>query len=206
VWLQLLRAGAGALAALFLGTGLSLSTSGTSHEFATYLAFYGVCSLFAFAVFLLSLSIHSRREAGPETRPLNWGDLVRMRVPIESDEAEAIKQVAIRGARHVHAELGASRRKLDDALAHGYWWNVRFEGLESAEWQLARDALADAAPSIYDSVAPIYALVDDMNAQANNHQQGGHDEFGDATTREMRSLRSRITTAQRALQKYFSAP
>jgi hypothetical protein len=53
-------------------------------------------------------------------------------------------------------------------------------------------------------VAPIYALVDDMNAQANNHQQDGHDEFGDETAREMRSLRSRITTAQRALQKYFS--
>lgn len=100
MWLQLLRASAGALAVLFLGTGLSLSTGGASHEFFTYLTFYGVGLLFAFAVFLLTLTIHSRREADPETRPLNWGDLVRMRVPIESSEAESIKQVARRGARH----------------------------------------------------------------------------------------------------------
>jgi hypothetical protein len=61
------------------------------------------------------------------------------------------------------------------------------------------------APGIYDSVAPVYVLIDDMNAQANNHQQGGHDNVSDETAREMKSLRSRITSALRALEKYYSA-
>ncbi|MDX6610020.1 MAG: hypothetical protein QOF85_1945 [Solirubrobacterales bacterium] len=209
MWLQLLRAGAGALAALFLGTGLGLSTDGASHESATYLGFYGTGALLVLAAILLSLAIHSRKEvakeADPKTRPLRWEDLARMRVPVEAEGAKEHRQTARRGARHIHAELEASRKKLDDALAHGYWWNVGLEGLQSGEWQRARDVLADDAPVIYDSVAPLYVLIDDMNAQANNYQQGGHDDFSEETTREMRSLRSRITSTQRALQKYYSA-
>lgn len=89
--------------------------------------------------------IHSSKEADPSTRPLRWKDLARMRVPVGAEGAEEHKQQTRRGARHIHTELEASRKKLDDALAHDYWWNVRLEGLQSGEWQRARDALADDA-------------------------------------------------------------
>jgi hypothetical protein len=205
--LQLARVGSGGLAGLLLAKGLDLSTDTGGHEFVTYLGFYGFGVLFALMAVGLTIVIHSRKEATahPRTRPLRWEDLRTMRVPLESDTEAEVGRTAKRGARHVHAELDASRKKLNDALANGYWWNVRLEGLQSGEWGRAKDSLADEAPKVYDAVAPIYVLVDDMNAQANNHDLGGTDHFDENTAQEMRSLRGKIRTVQRVLQEYYEA-
>lgn len=77
------------------------------------------------------------------------------------------------------------------------------EGLQSTEWAKSKDLLADVAPTVYDAVAPVYVLIDAMNVQAGNHLQGGLDEFDEGTARELRSLRSRIKTTQRALKNYY---
>ena len=89
-----------------------------------------------------------------------------MRVPVESDSEADDKRAARRHARHIHAELEASRKRTDEAIGHGYWWNVMLEGLQSTQWANGRDLLADVAPKIYDAVAPVYVLIDAMNVQA----------------------------------------
>jgi hypothetical protein len=209
LWLQLARVGCGGAAAILLGAGVDTSTDGESHAFVTYLGFYGAGGLLVAASIWLTIVIHGHKEAeaatGPKTRPLRWEDLQKMRVPIESDAHAESLRIAKRGARHIHAELDSIRKKVNDALTNGFWWNVVMEGLQSREWQRGKDALADEAPKVYDTVASVYVLADDMNAKANNHAQGGHDEFSDDTAAELRSLRSRIKTAQRALQKFFDA-
>jgi len=207
--LQLGRVGCGALATLFLGKALDLSTDGGGHELVTYLAFYGIAGLLVLATVWLWVAIHRNRESAaeqtPRTRPMTWGDLATMRVPVEMGEEESLKKSAKRGARHVHSELEANRKKINDALNRGYWWNVAMEGLQSGEWRRAKDLLADDAPKVYDAVALVYVLIDDMNDQANNHLQGGHDDFGEKTAREMRSLRARISSAQGRLRSYFES-
>lgn len=209
LWLQFARIGCGTLATLLLGKGLDLSTDTGGHESVTYLGFYGVAGLFVLAAVWLSIVIHRHREsateATPRTRSMTWGDLKTMRVPLETSEEEALKRTAKRGARYVHAELDANHKKVNDALNNCYWWNVVMEGLQSGEWQRARDSLADDAPKVYDAVAPVYVLIEDMNDQANNHLQGGHDDFDADTAKEMRSLRSKIRTAQRTLRSYYES-
>ena len=207
--LQLARVGCGAIATLLLGKGLDLSTDTGGHEFVTYLGFYGVAGLFVLAAVWLSIVIHGNKEAAsetsPRTRPQTWGDLKAMRVPLEAGEEEELKRSAKRGARYVHAELDANRKKVNDALNNGYWWNVLMEGLQSGEWQQARDSLADDAPKVYDAVAPVYVLIADMNDKANNHHQGGHDDFSADTAKEMRSLRAKIRTVQGTLRSYYES-
>jgi hypothetical protein len=207
--LQFARVGCGTLATLLLGKGLDLSTDGGGHEFVTYLGFYGVAGLFVLATIWLSIVIHRHKELAaettPRTRPMTWGDLKAMRVPLETGEEEALKRTAKRGARYVHSELDANRKKVNDALNNGYWWNVMMEGLQSVEWQRARDSLADDAPKVYDAVAPVYVLIEDMNDQANNHHQGGHDDFDAETAKAMRSLRAKIRAIQGTLRSYYES-
>jgi hypothetical protein len=209
LWLQIARVGCGALTTLLLGKGLDLSTDSGGHELVTYLGFYGAGGLFALATGWLSIVIHRHKESAvemtPRTRPMTWGDLRTMRVPLETGEEEALKRTAKRGARYVHSELDANLKKVNDALNNGYWWNVGMEGLQSAEWQRARDSLADDAPKVYDTVAPVYVLIGDMNDQANNHLQGGHDDFDENTAKEMRSLRGKTNAVQRALRSYYES-
>jgi hypothetical protein len=209
LWLQFARVGCGTLATLLVGKGLDLSTDGGGHEFVTYLGFYGVAGLFALATVWLSIVIHRHKESDaettPRTRPMTWGDLKAMRVPLETGEEEALKRTAKRGARYVHSELDANCKKVNDALNNGYWWNVVMEGLQSGEWQRARDSLADDAPKVYDAVAPVYVLIEDMNDQANNHLQGGHDDFDSETAKEMRSLRGKIRAVQSTLRSYYES-
>lgn len=152
--------------------------------------------------------IHAQKMAeasGQQTRPLTWGDLKQMRVPVESDSQAKDQQAAKRCARHIHAELEASHKRINGAIQNGFWWNVSLEGLQSSEWAKGKDLLADNSPKTYDAVAPIYVLIDAMNVQAGNHLQGGLDGFSEGTAKELRSLRSRIRTAQRILQKYYEA-
>lgn len=209
LWLQLARVGCGGAAAILLGTGVDTSTDGESHAFVTYLGFYGAGGLLVLVSIWLTVVIHGHKEAaaatGQKTRPLRWGDLQKMRVPVESDEHAESLRTAKRSARHIHAELESIRKKVNDALTNGFWWNVVMEGLQSREWQRGKDLLADEAPKVYDTVASVYVLADDMNAKANNHAQGGHDGFSDDTAAEMRSLRSKIKAAQRALEKFYEA-
>lgn len=207
--LQLGRVGCGALATLLLGKALDLSTDHSGHEPVTYLAFYGTAGLFVLATIWLSVAIHRHRESAeeqtPRTRPMTWGDLATMRVPLETGEEESLKRSAKRGARHVHSELEANRKKINDALSHGHWWNVAVEGLQSSEWRRARDLLADDAPKVYDAVTLVYVLIDDMNDQANNHLQGGRDNFDEETAQEMRSLRGKMKSALDTLRSYFAS-
>lgn len=209
LWLQLARVGCGGAAAILLGAGVDTSTDGESHAFMTYLGFYGVGGLLVVVSIWLTVVIHGNKETeavtGQKTRPLRWEDLQRMRVPVESDEHAESLRTAKRSARHIHAELESIRKKVNDALTNGFWWNVVMEGLQSREWQRGKDVLADEAPKVYDTVASVYVLADDMNAKANNHAQGGHDDFSDDTAAELRSLRSKIKTAQRALEKFYEA-
>lgn len=209
LWLQLARVGCGGAATILLGAGLDTSIDGEGHEFVTYLGFYGAGGLFVLMFIWLSFVIHGHKEAEaastPRTRALRWEDLSRMRVPIESGTDTDSVRIAKRGARHIHAELDSIRKKVNDALTNGFWWNVALEGLQSQEWERAKDALADEAPHVYDNVASVYVLADAMNAQANNHAQGGVDGFSDDTAAELRSLRSKIRSAQRTLQKFYEA-
>ena len=86
---QLARGAIGALAALFLAQALALSVEG-GHEMRTYFAFYAVSGVFVLLTAWLSVVIHFHKEAAqasePRTRPLSWGDLKQMRVPVESDK------------------------------------------------------------------------------------------------------------------------
>jgi hypothetical protein len=203
---QLARGGCGALSALFLAQAVALSVEG-NHELQTYIAFYVLSGVFALSTVWLSVVIHSHKEAHRaeeiKTRPLTWGDLKRMRVPIESGTREDEMRAAKRAGRHIHTELEGNYRRVDEAIKNGYWWNVGLEGLQSGEWLTGKDLLADAAPQAYDAVAPIYVLSDAMNVEAGNHLQGGHDDFDDATVKQLRSLRSRIKMAQRELKQFF---
>jgi hypothetical protein len=204
---QLARAACGGLAALTLSKAVDLSVEG-NHEFWTYAAFYGIGGASILLAVWLSLVINRQKETvetlEPRTRPLTWGDLKQMRVPLESDSAAEEVRGARRCARHIHAELEANRKRANKAIKHGFWWNVTFEGLQSDEWTKGKDLLADVAPKVYDAIAPVYVLIDAMNVQANNHLQGGHDDFNDETAQELRSLRAHINTAQRTLQNYYS--
>lgn len=204
---QLARVGCGGLAALSFGKALDVSVEG-GYGPGTYLAFYGGGALFAVLTVWLSVAIHAQKTAeGSEqqTRPLTWSDLKQMRVPVESDSQAKDHRAAKRCARHIHAELEASYRRINRAIRNGFWWNVSLEGLQSSEWARGKDLLADNSPKTYDAVAPIYVLIDAMNVQAGNHLQGGLDEFSEDTAKELRSLRSHIKTAQRTLQKYYEA-
>ena len=203
---QLARAASGGLAALFLGKGLDISVEG-GYGVGIYMVFFGIGGLFVLLTIWLSWVIHFQKQEGsaanPQTRPLTWGDLKNMRVPVESSFQTNEERPASRCARHIHAELEANHQRIDAAIKNGFWWNVTLEGLQSREWQQGKDLMAGMAPMTYDAVAPVYVLIDAMNVQAGNHLQGGHDEFGDETASELRSLRGRIKTAQRALQKYY---
>jgi hypothetical protein len=209
LWLQFARVGCGTLATLLLGKGLDLSTDSGGHEFVTYLGFYGIAGLFVLATVWLSIVIHGHKESAaettPRTRPITWGDLKAMRVPLETGEEEALRRLAKRSARYVHSELDANRKKVNDALNNGNWWNVAVEGLQSGEWKQARASLAEDAPKIYDAVTSVYVLIEDMNDQANNHLQGSHDDFDAETAKEMRSLRGKITTVQSTLRSYYES-
>lgn len=205
--LQLARVGCGGLTALFFGKALDVSVEG-GYGLGTYVAFYGGGALFGALTIWLSVAIHAQKEAersGQRTRPLTWGDLKLMRVPVEPDSQADGERAARRYARHIHAELESSHKRINGAIRNGFWWNVNLEGLQSSEWTRAKDLLADLSPKTYDAVAPVYVLIDAMNVQAGGHLQGGLDEFSEGTAKELRSLRSRIRTAQGALQKYYEA-
>jgi hypothetical protein len=210
LWIQLFRAASGGLAALLLGKGLDLSTDTGAHALVTYLGFYGGGGICVLLTVWLSFVIHEQKTlanaTNPRTRPLTWGDLRRMRVPVESHRDAEGSRSAKRAARHIHAELDANRKRVNDALDNGHWWNVMLEGLQTGEWTKARDLLADEVPPIYDALAPVYVLVDAMNTQANNHAQGGRDAFDDDVAKDLRSLRSRIRTTQNRLKAYYEAP
>jgi hypothetical protein len=70
-------------------------------------------------------------------------------------------------ARHLIGELNRSQATVTRALNEGRWWDVRSTGLQSTEWRDARDLLAKHAPSLYDTVDPVYVLVDQLNTWAN---------------------------------------
>jgi hypothetical protein len=203
---QLARAACGALAALLLGKGLDIGVEG-GYGAWIYIAFFGFGGLFVLLTIWLSIVIHSQKQeeksSSPQMRPLTWGDLKRMRVPLESSSQVEEIRAATRSARHIHAELEADYQRVDTAIKNGFWWNMALEGLQSQEWQRGKDLMADMTPTTYDAVAPVYVFIDAMNVEAGNHLQGGHDEFGDETASELRSLRGRIKTAQRALQEYY---
>jgi hypothetical protein len=204
---QLARVGCGGLAALLFGKALDVSVEG-GYGLGTYVAFYGGGALFGALTIWLSTIIHAQKEAkgtGQRTRPLTWGDLKQMRVPVEAESHAEGERAARRCARHIHAEMEASHRRINGAIRKGFWWNVNLEGLESSEWARGKDLLADNSPKTYDAVAPVYVLIDAMNVQASNHLQGGLDEFSEDTAKELRSLRSHVKTAQGALQKYYEA-
>lgn len=205
---QLARVACGGLATLLVGKGLDVSVEG-GYELGTYVAFFGTGGLFVLLTIWLSVVIHSQKEeAGatePRTRPLTWGDLKQMRVPLEADSAAEDARAAKRCARHIHTELEASHKRVNKAIKNGFWWNVKFEGLQSNEWIQGKDQLADVAPQVYDAVAPVYVLIDAMNVQANKHLQGVLDGFSEETAHELRSLRSHIKTAQKVLQKYYGS-
>jgi hypothetical protein len=110
--------------------------------------------------------------------------------------------IARRQARHVFVELATIDRTIELALQNGHWWNVRFEGLPAIQWEAARDVLADEAPHVYDAVFPSYVEADQLNKTANNHAQGGIDDYEEAIRKRLTSLRGEIADAKTALRKY----
>lgn len=90
---QLARVASGGLAALFFGKALDLSVEG-GYSGVTYVLFFGLGGLFVLLTIWLSLVIHGHKEAAeatPRTRPLTWGDLKQMRVPVEPDSGAEMK-------------------------------------------------------------------------------------------------------------------
>jgi hypothetical protein len=202
MWLNLLRAACAGIAALSLGKALDLATDSGGHEPLIYAAFGGIGLLSLAMVVWLSFIQRHRSKAPAPTRPIRLSDLLRWSVPQHHPETGT--QTAQRSARHVNSELEANRIKVDGAIKNGFWWNVMLEGLQSTEWQRSRDSIASTAPKVYDVVAATYVLIGEMNSQANNHHQGGLDEFSKETEAQLRSLRSRISTSQRALRDFFN--
>jgi hypothetical protein len=201
MWLNLFRAAAAGIAAISLGKALDLTTDGAGHQALTYV-FVGAGVLSLLTVIWLSYIQHYRSQNAGSTRPIGLADLLRWSVSGQGVETNT--QEAKLGARRVHAELEANRTKVDDAIKNGFWWNVMLEGLQSAEWKRYQDQIAAAAPKIHEGVSSTYVLVEEMNDKANNHHQGGLDEFSKETEAQLRSLRSRISTSQRALRDFFN--
>ncbi|MEK6328188.1 MAG: hypothetical protein AABM66_11800 [Actinomycetota bacterium] len=110
---------------------------------------------------------------------------------------------AKRLARRVNSELDASRKRVDDAVERGSFWNVRVEGLQHAEWDAARDFIADEAPAVWDAVDPAYVLIHAMNDAANDHFHRGVRRFDARVPEELKRLRIKIRSAQAALQEFF---
>jgi predicted nucleotide-binding protein len=127
---------------------------------------------------------------------------------IGADDGAVVERraAARRHARHVFVELLTIDRTLELSLQNGLWWNVMFEGLPSVQWNAAREVLADEAPSVYDAIAPIYVEADQLNKAANNHAQGGHDDYDESVGKRMEALRAEIERGKTILQEYSESP
>ncbi len=139
------------------------------------------------------------REApsAPESAAKGW--------TLDEHTASDRGNAARRQARHVFVELATIDRTLELALQNAYWWNVAFEGLPATQWEAARDMLADEVPPVYDAVFPCYVEADQLNKAANNHAQGGHDDYDDSIRDRLESLRVEIASVKAALREYAQA-
>lgn len=122
-------------------------------------------------------------------------------VDARAERASAVR----RQTRHLSVELSTMGRTIELALQNGYWWNVLFEGLPGTHWDAARDVLADEAPEVYDAVASTYVEADQLNKAANNHAQGGHDEYDESIRQRLEALREEITRPKTTLREYAQA-
>jgi hypothetical protein len=158
-----------------------VSTDGHSHRSLTYGIAYAVAlGLVALVVYFAAAL--ERRRAGTPPGPTG-------------DETKRL-------ARRVRGELDASRTRLDAAVDSGQFWNVEVEGMQRAEWDSAHDAIADAAPGLWDVVNRAYVLSDAANAAANDHYHRGTRAYGADTADLFKRLRISLREAMKALDTY----
>lgn len=125
--------------------------------------------------------------------------------PVASDghvNADTQKK-AMRAARLVNSELSASRKRVNDVVTSGRFWNVEVEGLQRTAWDQASDSLMSQAPELWSVVDSAYVLIDAMNATANDHYHRNASALDEEVPRDLERLRIQIRNAQAALKKFY---
>jgi hypothetical protein len=105
--------------------------------------------------------------------------------------------------RRVYSELNGGRKQVNDAIDCGQFWNVQVEGLQSGEWDSARNLIAEEVPALWAPVDGAYVLIRDMNAAANDHAHHGVRKFDAKVLEDLKRLRSKMRQAMEALEGYF---
>jgi hypothetical protein len=177
-----------ALAVLAAGAAVPYTLdSGATWKLVVLWGATAVCALLAFATL-------------PSVLDRVWTTVARRVAP--KLEAQKLTLDSRAAARHLLTELGTIDRTVENAVANGYMWNVRFEGLPADQWAVSADTLARGAPEVHDAVAPVYVDADQLNKLANNYTQGGMDELLERDLDCMRRFRVDVMAAVKALRAH----
>jgi hypothetical protein len=191
------RAGAGVLFSISLGTGLALSFSDGGHDVLTYVAFYGLAGVFAVTAIASTVVIERRkREGSPDSAPQPLTPAGENPVMVK------------RRALAVVEELDASIKLADDALETGQWWPVSATGMHDDDWRLARDVLGDESADLRAKVAEAYRLSVHLVRMSNaaHGQVGTPSSVSDAALGDLVNFREAAATAQAAIRDHFDLP